>query len=179
MENGSMGNMQTIIAIMRKCCSCGLDKPLSDFYKNKSKPLGHSYECKECAKKYRQANKERIKEYHRKYRKENRDIINAKMKERRKKNPEKKRDESREYYTENKDIILNRLKDWRESNPEKTKTHCKTNYAQKIGAIIQPQKCEECGEITDKLDKHHEDYSKPLDVEWLCKSCHRQLHANQ
>ena len=31
--------------------------------------------------------------------------------------------------------------------------------------------CELCG-TTIKVDSHHEDYSKPLDVRWLCESCH-------
>lgn len=30
--------------------------------------------------------------------------------------------------------------------------------------------CEKCGEI--KTDAHHSDYSKPLDIKWLCRSCH-------
>ena len=25
-------------------------------------------------------------------------------------------------------------------------------------------------------DPHNEDYSKPLEVVWLCKSCHKRLH---
>jgi hypothetical protein len=26
---------------------------------------------------------------------------------------------------------------------------------------------------------HHSDYSKPLDIEWLCNSCHERLHAEK
>jgi hypothetical protein len=35
--------------------------------------------------------------------------------------------------------------------------------------------CSQCG--APKTDAHHEDYSKPLDVVWLCRKCHRLRHA--
>lgn len=34
--------------------------------------------------------------------------------------------------------------------------------------------CVVCGEI--KSQAHHEDYSKPLDVVWLCSRCHGKIH---
>lgn len=36
--------------------------------------------------------------------------------------------------------------------------------------------CEACGD-TKKTDAHHDDYSKPLDIRWLCRSCHLRHHA--
>lgn len=47
---------------MTRCCSkCKVDKPLSEFYKNKSQPEGHEHYCKQCAKeakhKYRASEK--------------------------------------------------------------------------------------------------------------------------
>lgn len=35
-------------------------------------------------------------------------------------------------------------------------------------------KCKVCG--SDNAHAHHEDYSKPLDVEWFCRKHHRELH---
>jgi len=35
--------------------------------------------------------------------------------------------------------------------------------------------CADCG-TTDNIHGHHEDYSKPLDVTWLCGRCHRMRH---
>lgn len=35
--------------------------------------------------------------------------------------------------------------------------------------------CEICSE-TKNIHAHHEDYSKPLDVVWLCVSCHGLRH---
>lgn len=46
----------------------------------------------------------------------------------------------------------------------------------KAGRIVRPERCEECGEA-GPIHTHHDDYTKPLDVRWLCHRCHRQLHT--
>jgi ribosomal protein S27AE len=43
---------------------------------------------------------------------------------------------------------------------------------------LKPQPCEVCG-TTVKVEKHHEDYSRPLDIRWLCRRCHLQEHENE
>jgi len=45
------------------------------------------------------------------------------------------------------------------------------NNAVNGGIIVKPSKCEKCGK-EKKLTAHHEDYTKPLNVEWLCYECH-------
>ena len=40
---------------------------------------------------------------------------------------------------------------------------------------LQMQPCEACGE--PKAEAHHDDYAEPLQVRWLCRSCHRGWHA--
>lgn len=47
------------------------------------------------------------------------------------------------------------------------------NRAVAAGRLIK-QPCR-CGEI--KVDGHHPDYSKPLEVVWLCRPCHMDEHA--
>lgn len=42
------------------------------------------------------------------------------------------------------------------------------------GTLV-PEPCEQCGE-TEKTEAHHPDYTRPLDIVWLCRTCHRQLH---
>lgn len=49
------------------------------------------------------------------------------------------------------------------------------NSAVKSGKLICPDKCTSCGNLS-KIEAHHEDYTKPLDVVWLCKKCHQSLH---
>jgi hypothetical protein len=41
--------------------------------------------------------------------------------------------------------------------------------------IIQP--CEKCGSVVD-VHRHHDDYSKPLDIRWLCEPHHFELHES-
>ena len=48
--------------------------------------------------------------------------------------------------------------------------------AKSKGEITPPKFCEKCGNKL-KLHAHHKDYSKPLDVTWLCRYCHRELHG--
>ena len=49
----------------------------------------------------------------------------------------------------------------------------KVRKALKMGVLAR-QRCSDCG--AEKTDAHHSDYDKPLEVIWLCKSCHRQKH---
>ncbi len=41
--------------------------------------------------------------------------------------------------------------------------------------LPRPERCEGCGK-KKKLDAHHEDYSKPEKVNFLCRSCHNKRH---
>lgn len=51
----------------------------------------------------------------------------------------------------------------------------KTNYAVKIG-ILKKEPCGRC-QSTGLVHAHHEDYSRPLNVVWLCPTHHKERHA--
>lgn len=42
---------------------------------------------------------------------------------------------------------------------------------------VEKKPCEICGSL--KVQGHHEDYSKPLEVRWLCSKHHQELHLSQ
>jgi hypothetical protein len=49
------------------------------------------------------------------------------------------------------------------------------HYHVTVGNLCRPNKCEECNKKT-KPQAHHEDYSKLLVVNWLCRQCHDLRH---
>ena len=63
-------------------------------------------------------------------------------------------------------------KAWALRNPEKVRAHRLSTYAQRKGLISKPKACQLCRNESKRLEKHHGDYTKPLDVTWLCAECH-------
>ena len=49
-------------------------------------------------------------------------------------------------------------------------------YAIRSGELVR-QPCEVCGE--SKVDAHHDDYSQPLAVRWLCRKHHAEHHSRE
>ncbi len=52
------------------------------------------------------------------------------------------------------------------------------------GVIQRKSACEQCGDTgtfkdgRTKIQTHHADYNKPLEVMWLCQKCHHEWHKN-
>lgn len=66
-----------------------------------------------------------------------------------------------------------RNKRWEANNQEKARAHKAVEYAVKVGKLPRCP-CERCG--NPRSHAHHDDYSKPLDVMWLCATHHRERH---
>jgi hypothetical protein len=60
---------------------------------------------------------------------------------------------------------------WAKRNREKSAAHCKVYRAIRSGKLVRPDQCERC-EKQCKPEASHDDYAKPLEVEWLCRPCH-------
>lgn len=64
---------------------------------------------------------------------------------------------------------------------EKSKAQHILNQKVRSGKIVRPDACSRCGDKPPRLrdgrsaiqGHHHRGYDHPLDVEWLCVSCHR------
>lgn len=62
----------------------------------------------------------------------------------------------------------------------KQKARQTAHGAIRIGLITKPDKCSRCHKPASKykLNAHHDDYDKPLEVIWLCSSCHSIEHQH-
>ncbi len=67
-------------------------------------------------------------------------------------------------------------KKWKMANKEKYNAHMLLNYAVRTGIVKKDECCEVCG--NKNIQGHHDDYSKPLEVKWLCPLCHKKQHLS-
>lgn len=77
--------------------------------------------------------------------------------------------------SKNKNIlkVLDYQRKWKRENPEKHQAKVQVGRAVKKGTLIK-QPCIKCGDV--KVITHHPDYDKPLDVMWICRKHHREIH---
>jgi hypothetical protein len=137
---------------MKKCFKCLEEKPIEQFYVHPRMADGHLGKCKECTKNDVNAryNDPAAKERIAKYERE------------RSKRPERRA--NRMVYIKTSRVV----------NKEKWIARVKVMRAIKANKLIRLP-CAVCGD--PKSQAHHDDYSKPLDVRWLCFYHHRKEHG--
>lgn len=59
--------------------------------------------------------------------------------------------------------------------PEKRSARSAVWWALKTNKLKKSSVCEACGDNV-RIEGHHLDYTKPLEVLWLCPSCHSSYH---
>ena len=60
---------------------------------------------------------------------------------------------------------------WRPRHPVERHAH-KIVFINIRNGKLKRQPCEVCGKL--KVEAHHEDYSRPLEINWLCKKHHAE-----
>jgi ribosomal protein S27AE len=151
---------------MKRCRECGETKPLDHFYAHPQMADGHLNKCKPCVKarvaEHRKRNIDQVRAYDR-ARADNpeRVALRQQVAERCKTDPELKarRQQLRQ--------------DWVARNADKRSAHVAVGNAIRDGRLFR-QPCERCG--SPKAEAHHDDYTKPLDVRWLCRKHHAERH---
>jgi len=127
----------------RWCNKCQQEKPLEEFGRNRTKPLGYGYTCKAC-----------IREYWRK----------------RDKRPERIEKSKRWLHSEN---GKRHYREYQRQYKERVRAHQMIKRLI-IKGIIKKEPCILCGE--NNSSAHHPDYTKPLEVVWLCQKHHSEKH---
>lgn len=133
----------------KECFKCKITWPIHYFYKHKQMKDGHLNKCKRCtksdARKHRDENIEKIRKY-------DRDRF--------------QNDEKRRAYA------ISSMAEHRKKHPDRYRARTALNNAVRDNKITKLPCCI-CGSISSTA--HHEDYSKPLEVVWLCLVHHRQV----
>lgn len=130
------------------CFKCSETKPLTEFYRHAMMADGHLGKCKDCTRKDVRLHRQDNPERVRAY-----DRARAKL-------PHRKslRDRINAAFP-----------------AEKKRAHTAVARAMRNGTL-ERKPCAFCG-TAEPVEAHHHDYTKPLDVTWLCKPCHRRFHA--
>jgi len=130
---------------------------------------------KELHKKYYQKNKKRLsklnKKSYDKWRKENPQKVLNYARKWREKNSKKMKGYAIKYRKIHQELVKAKRKIYILKNKEKI-------LAQQLSANIKIPKGQICMRCNKKLAKakHHKDYSKPYDVDFVCNSCHTYIH---
>lgn len=147
----------------KSCTKCGETKIAAEFYRNDAMRSGLNSQCKACCRarsgRYFRNNKEVCLE---KMRLKNRETYKPGQKYSRQ-SPSRTREMRAEYQRQ-----------YRAQHGERSRARKAVMTAIANGTLI-PKPCERCG-FGLGVHAHHEDYSKPLDVNWLCQTCHGRRH---
>jgi hypothetical protein len=84
---------------------------------------------------------------------------------------EKENARQKEWRNKNPMLFRSYVKKWQQTNRVRHNAHQKVHRAVDAGILIRSEFCQQC-EVRCKTEGHHEDYSKSLDVIWLCRKCH-------
>jgi hypothetical protein len=135
----------------RRCTRCGEVRLVEEFPPHKKTRDGRNSICRACLRRMAREYRRRNQEHYRRIARESR----------------------RRHYFPGKFAAL---------SPEeaaKCRSRDAAKQALKSGRLRRPDRCQACGRPpspTLRIEMHHPDYSRPLDVVFLCSLCHGQAH---
>lgn len=138
---------------MKSCSRCRKLKSASDFARNASEPDGLQRACRSCRTEI--------------------------QRESRRRRADGARVRARRYHARNATQARTRAANYKVANPEVALAHKLVSRAIVAGELQRASECSLCGSSAFAIQAHHEDYSKPLAVRWLCAPCHKSLHIRQ
>ncbi len=144
------------------CFKCGAAKEVDEFYRHPAMADGRLGKCKSCTKKDVTENRnrsiDRVREYDRmRYRRDGADHRGTNR-----------------WQEQNPDGIRASRRRWAEKHKERVSASRAVNNAVRDGRLKKGP-CSVCGE-TEFVHGHHDDYSMPLSVVWLCPKHHAAVH---
>lgn len=136
----------------RVCTTCGKSLPLCAFARKAEGKFGRQPKCRECTSEYTRD----------RYQRKRSEIL----------------DNVHKTYRRNRDAYLSRQKALRARTMDRERARGAVRWALRRGDVTRPDHCSLCGRA-GSVQAHHPDYSKPLDVQWLCRSCHLTIHGKE
>jgi len=149
---------------MKTCFKCKRELELSEFYRHPKMADGRLGKCKECTRRDVNENRKEKRDYYLEY---DRTRYYAEH--------EKRKKACHSWSKKHPDIANRAKAAHRRNHPEKYAATNAVYNALRNGRLIKSP-CSGCGSV-ERVHGHHEDYTKPLDVVWLCPSCHGLRHA--
>ena len=146
----------------KTCFKCLEEKPLEAFYKHSEMADGHLGKCKECTKS--DVAKRAIEkwEYIRAY-----DRMRSSQPDRVAAKKEYLKTDAGKFAKSKANF------NWAQNHPDRRKASHIVGNALRRG-LLKKTPCLVCG--VENVEGHHPDYSRPMDVVWLCTPHHKEVH---
>lgn len=149
---------------MKKCNVCAEFSDVNNYYNRDNT-------CKPCRREKVRLNRAKNIEYYREYDKW-RYVNHPQVRE-----GNKRYDQS----DRGKVSIARAGERYRAKNKEARAAHIIVGNAVRDGKLIKPKQCPVCLEFkpSRQIHGHHDDYTKPMEVRWMCAMCHTIEHERQ
>jgi len=165
----------------KRCSRCGVSFPISSFGRNRSMKDGLHHYCKICQRQSQESWRNRNPEQYRssiaRWQRHHREYLARLNRERIAQTPGLGAEYQKRYRLAHPESVResNRREKAKSRASGKTSARKKLSYRTCAGLIARPENCERCG-ASGRVHGHHPNYTRPLDVVWLCPRCHGAEH---